>query len=77
MDLYSLPTYPQLSSGIVYTELKKDNLWDKYCANAPPQHKCPTTTHKIRTEIQQSKESVTVLAKKFGANIKTVINGKI
>ena len=24
-----------LSSGVVYTELKKDNLWDKYYTNAP------------------------------------------
>ena len=39
-------------------------------------HKCATTTHRIRTEIQQSKESVTVLAKKFGINIKTVYKWK-
>ena len=37
-----LPTYSPLSSGVVYTELKKDNLRDKYYTNAPPQHKYPT-----------------------------------
>ena len=58
--LGNITVYSPLSSGIIYTELKKDNLWDKYYTNAPPQHKCPTTTHRIRTEIQQSKESVTV-----------------
>ena len=31
-----------LSSGIVYTELKKDNLWDKYYTNAP----------RLRTELE-------------------------
>ena len=40
-------------------------------------HKCATTTRRIRTEIQQSKESVAVLAKKFGINIKTVYKWKI
>jgi transposase-like protein len=39
-------------------------------------HKCATTTYRIRTEIQQSKESVSVLAKKFGINIKTVYKWK-
>ena len=38
--------------------------------------KCATTTYRIRTEIQQSKESVAVLAKKFGINIKTVYKRK-
>ena len=39
-------------------------------------HKCATTTHRIRAEIQRSKESASVLAKKFGINIKTVYKWK-
>lgn len=39
-------------------------------------HKCATTTQRIRSEIQESKESVSVLAKKFGINIKTVYKWK-
>jgi hypothetical protein len=35
-------------------------------------HKCATTTQRIRSEMQQSKEKAAVLAKKFGVNIKTV-----
>lgn len=38
--------------------------------------KCATTTQRIRSEIQQSKESAAVLAKKFGVNIKTVYKWK-
>jgi len=39
-------------------------------------HKRATTTHRIRTEIQESKERSAVLAKKFGINIKTVYKWK-
>lgn len=35
-------------------------------------HKQSTTTHRIRTEIQQSKESIAILADRFGINPKTV-----
>ena len=36
-------------------------------------HKRATTTQRIRAEIQQSKESIAVLAKRFGINPKTVM----
>jgi len=39
-------------------------------------HKCATTTHRIRNKIQQSKESVSILALKYGINIKTVYKWK-
>ena len=39
-------------------------------------HKCATTTQRIRSEMQQSKEKAAVLAKKFGVNIKTVYKWK-
>ena len=37
-----------------------------------PLHKCARTTEAIRKEIQESKESIMSLAKKYGINHKTV-----
>lgn len=39
-------------------------------------HKRATTTHRIRTEIQQSQESISKLAEKYGINPKTVSKWK-
>ena len=37
-------------------------------------HKCAKTTERIRVEIQQSKESIQKIAKRYNVNPKTVIN---
>lgn len=39
-------------------------------------HKCATTTHRIRAEIQKSKETISILAKKYNVNPKTIIRWK-
>lgn len=36
-------------------------------------HKCAKTTHRTRKEIQQSKEGILQLAKKYGVNHKTIL----
>ncbi len=36
-------------------------------------HKCAKTTERIRAEIQQSKESINKVAKKYNINQKTVV----
>lgn len=35
-------------------------------------HKCVKTTHRIKVEIQQSKESVTSLSRKYGITENTI-----
>jgi hypothetical protein len=52
-------------NGFSIFELKKLKLWDRL-------HGTAKTTHRIRKEIQASKESIKKLAERYNINVKTV-----